>query len=124
MTITRYAGNPVLSAKDVPYDATLVFNAGVAKIGGEYVMVFRYDWGDMQHMVGPRGINLGIARSRDGIKWTVGPKPIWELCTGEIVRIYDPRITVIEGKIYLCFAVDTRHGIRGGIASTPDFEHF
>ena len=39
--IHRYPGNPVLSARDVPYPAALIFNAGVAKLQGKYVMVFR-----------------------------------------------------------------------------------
>ena len=44
--------------------------------------------------------------------------------TEEIVRVYDPRLTVIEGRCYLCFAADTPHGIRGGIAVTDDLEKF
>ena len=39
--VYRYAGNPILSARDVPYTAALIFNAGVAKYQGKYVMVFR-----------------------------------------------------------------------------------
>ena len=30
----RYEGNPLLSAKDMPYPATLVFNSGVTKYHG------------------------------------------------------------------------------------------
>ena len=41
----RHPLNPILSAKDVPYDASLVFNAGVCKWQGEYVMLFRNDHG-------------------------------------------------------------------------------
>ena len=41
--IKRHSGNPILSAKDVPYHATLVYNAGVTKYQGKYVMVFRND---------------------------------------------------------------------------------
>ena len=33
------------SAKDIPYPATLVFNAGVCKWQGKYVMLFRNDYG-------------------------------------------------------------------------------
>lgn len=37
--IHRYrAGEPVLSAKDIPYEADCIFNAGVAKYRGRYVM--------------------------------------------------------------------------------------
>ena len=40
-----------------------------------------------------------------------------------VKRIYDPRLTVIEGKIYMCFAVDTLHGICS-VATTDDFQKF
>ena len=36
---------PILTKGDIPYEAELVFNAGVAKIDGKYVMVFRNDYG-------------------------------------------------------------------------------
>ena len=30
----------------------------------------------------------------------------------------------MDGRVYMCFAVDTRHGVRGGIAVTDDFNKF
>ncbi|HUT33428.1 MAG TPA: glycoside hydrolase family 130 protein [Planctomycetota bacterium] len=121
--IQRHPTNPVLSARDVPYQATLVFNAGVTKFQGRYVMVFRNDYGTWGE---PRfeGTNLGLAFSDDGIRWRVEPKPCFELKDAEIQRAYDPRLTVLDGRVYMCFAVDTRHGVRGGIAVTDDFERF
>ncbi len=121
--ITRYAGNPVLSANDVPYLATLVFNAGVTKFQGKYVMVFRNDYGpaDEQRLI---GTNLGLAYSKDGIQWNVTPEPCFQMSDEEVIRAYDPRLTVMDGRCYMCFAVDTRHGLRGGIAVTDDFERF
>ena len=126
--------NPVLSAKDVPFDASLVFNAGVCKWQGEYVMLFRNDYGtkeeDWRAAVASGApnpgfsTNLGIARSRDGVHWTVGPKPVLAMRDDEILRVYDPRLTVVEGRVVLCFAMDTRHGLRGGVATTEDFERF
>ena len=43
--VVRYENNPVLSAKDIPYDAALIFNAGVVKYKGKYLMAFRDDYG-------------------------------------------------------------------------------
>lgn len=119
----RYENNPILTAKDVPYKATLVFNAGVAKFQGKYVMLFRNDFG---HIKGTdfEGTNIGLAHSDDGYSWKVEPKPCFQLADEEIIRVYDPRITVIEGRCYVCFAVDTKHGIRGGVAVTDDFDKF
>lgn len=122
--LTRHPANPILTASDVPYNARLVFNAGIAKIDGKYIMVFRNDWGDIPFRREPWGVNLGLATSDDGVHWTVKPEPVWEYSTDEIERVYDPRITVVDGQKYLCFAVDTKHGVRGGIATTEDFEHF
>lgn len=123
--IKRFPGNPVLAAKDIPYEATLIFNAGVVKYQGKYVMVFRNDYRyTKKGPFGFAGTNIGLAYSNDGISWEVQPKPCFQLEDAEIIRAYDPRLTVIEGRCYLCFAVDTRHGLRGGIAVTDDFEKF
>ncbi len=123
--ITRCPANPVLAAKDVPYPSQLVFNAGVTKYQGRYVMVFRNDFGP-----GPggspmlTGTNIGLAFSDDGVQWEVQPKPCFAIHDQEISRAYDPRLTVIEGRVAMCFAIDTRHGIRGGIAVTDDFDRW
>lgn len=119
--ITRCPANPLLSYKDVPYHATLIFNAGACKYQGRYVMAFRNDfgrWGDPNM----DGGNIGLAYSADGIKWDVQPKPCFSMYDGEILRAYDPRLTVIDGVVHMCFAVETRHGLCGGIARTTDFD--
>ncbi len=121
--IVRCPQNPVLSAKDVPYKADLVFNAGVAKYQGRYVMVFRNDYG-WNGSWSFEGTNIGLAVSDDGVNWTVEPQPCFRLESDEIRRAYDPRLTVIDGRVYMCFAVDTNHGLRGGIAVTDDFRDF
>ena len=36
---------PILQSSDLPYPSALVFNAGVIKYNGEYVMIFRNDYG-------------------------------------------------------------------------------
>jgi beta-1,4-mannooligosaccharide/beta-1,4-mannosyl-N-acetylglucosamine phosphorylase len=136
--IKRHPANPVLSREDVPYPTTLVFNAGVTKFNGRYVMVFRNDvgeWGNPSF----EGTNLGLAFSDDGVAWKVTSEPCWERDdvvaavalfyegrdpATEIIRAYDPRLTVLEGQCYMCFALDTLHGLRGGIARTEDFHTF
>lgn len=133
--IQRYASNPILQAADIPYDASLIFNAGVAKYQGRYVMIFRNDYGSTEEdwrpfregrvkTNPPFKTSLGLAFSDDGMKWDVQPKPCWQVHDDEILRVYDPRITVIDGVVHICFAMDTRHGVRGGIARTEDFSKF
>lgn len=116
--------NPILTYRDVPYEAALIFNAGVAKIGNKYVMLFRNDYGDYENHI-LRGTNLGLATSDDGVNWKVEPKPTFSWQDEEIHRMYDPRITVIDETVYICFALDTKHGVRGGIAKVEqDFSGF
>ena len=124
--IHRYnGGKHVLSKEDIPYPADLVFNAGVAKFNGKYIMVFRdgYErtpWGGTKYTV------IGIATSDDGKKWDVRPAPFMTcemMNDSDVTMVYDPRLTVIEGRLYICFAVDTKHGVRGGVAVTDDLEH-
>lgn len=123
--ITRYkGGQPVLSKQDIPYEADCIFNAGVTKFNGQYVMVFRND-----HQFDGVGAfakcNIGLAFSDDGFDWKVQDKPfltVEDMNDPEILKVYDPRLTVIEDVCYLCFAVDTKHGLRGGIARIHNFE--
>jgi beta-1,4-mannooligosaccharide/beta-1,4-mannosyl-N-acetylglucosamine phosphorylase len=139
--IRRYAGNPILTPRDIPYPSVQTYNAGFTKFQGKYVMVFRNDyqrteadWRAAREEAERTGapfkyprnvrINLGLAFSDDGYRWEVRPEPCLAIETDEIERIYDPRLTVLDGRCYLCFAVDTRHGVRGGIAVTDDFSRF
>ena len=122
---------PVLTKDDIPYDASLIFNAGVAKYKGRYVMVFRNDYGPTEETYPDVKFrtSLGFATSKNGIDWQVQNRTIFDnknlLPTDEIKRLYDPRITIIDEKPYLCMAMDTAHGVRGCIAEIDDnFEKF
>lgn len=134
-TLSRHPANPILAPERIPYPASLVFNAGVTKYQGRYVMVFRNDHGPTEAdwaLFCENGseqppefqTSLGLAFSDDGIHWEVEPTPCWEISNDEVLRVYDPRLTVIDGIVHLCFAMDTRHGVRGGIARTEDFSKF
>ncbi len=117
---------PVLTKDDIPYDASLIFNAGVAKFNGKYVMVFRNDYGPTEETF-PQikfRTSLGFAESEDGINWKVRDTALFDnknlLPEDELKRFYDPRITILDEKPYLCMAMDTRHGVRGCIAEVDD----
>lgn len=136
--VSRYAQNPILDSSMVPYPSSLTFNAGVARYEGRYVMVFRNDVFETTDPSSAHSTNLGFAESDDGLTWTVRPEPFLSLETakekgaafyanrdGAVVhRIYDPRITIVDGTPYVCFAMDTTHGVRAGIARTTDFDDF
>jgi beta-1,4-mannooligosaccharide/beta-1,4-mannosyl-N-acetylglucosamine phosphorylase len=136
--IKRYAGNPVLSAKDIPGPASFIFNAGIVKYQGRYIMLFRNDCFHPETRAF-QCIRLGMAYSNDGLVWEVQKNrlaienPLREAIAAhypyrdaskELLRVYDPRLTVVDGRCIVCFALDTLHGLRGGIAVTEDFEHF
>src|SRR5918993_1511398 len=81
-------------------------------------MLFRNDVGEWNN---PRfrGTNLGLAFS-DG---SDDPE-LMRATDGDLVRVYDPRLIPIDGRCYVCFACDTHHGLRGGVAVTEDFSSF
>ena len=126
--IKRSSLNPILSKKDIPYSAELIFNAGVCKFQNKYVMCFRNDYGSTKEdFVAGKGrlqTNIGLAFSDDGLNWEVAPKPVFEYHSADSRRAYDPRLSVIDNRCYLCFATDGDCGVCGGIAVTDDFEHF
>ncbi|WFB35977.1 glycoside hydrolase family 130 protein [Kiritimatiellota bacterium B12222] len=134
---------PVLTGSDFPFNAdkhrACVFNAGVAKVNGEYLMIFRNDYGHHEGTAAFDGSCLGLARSQDGIEWTCDPEPIltldmvreqWahafpeRLMPKELRRVYDPRVMMLDGEYIFCFAVDTAHGVCGGIARSTDLKTF
>ena len=120
--IKRCGSNPVLKAADIPYQSDLVFNAGIAKYQGRYVMIFRNDY-DYAGGCKFNGCNLGIAFSDNGIDWKVEEKPFFTLemlNDPNIRRVYDPRLTVIEDELFICFAMDVEHGIRGGVGKVKE----
>ncbi len=125
----------VLSKDDVPYDSALVFNAGVNRYQDGYVMLFRNDYGfcrkdfddfyaGISDNTTPK-TNIGAAYSKDGISWKVENEHVFELADDTISRAYDPRMTQLEdGSFGVCFAIDSRVGVRGGIATTTDMKNF
>ena len=128
--ITRYP-EVILSKDDVPYASDLTFNAGIVRQGDGYIMLFRNDYGCTQPEweAGKRfkGTNIGLARSKDGLKWQVEKEPVFELSKlgdPEFIRCYDPRITVLSDRYVVSFAIDTRHGVCGGFYETRDFRDY
>lgn len=119
--VNRYSGNPILTKTDVPYEVATVHNAGVVKHNGEYLMLFR------AHKHNGRSI-LGLARSRDGYRFTVDEKPFIEPATqGEFAEyeafgVEDPRITFIDGEYLITYSAYSQHGVRIGLAKTKNFQ--
>ena len=80
---------PVLSPDMVPYESALTFNAGIARWNDSYVMLFRNDYGfcakdfdDFYAGISDNTVpstNMGLAFSRDGVKWEIMPEPAFAM---------------------------------------------
>jgi len=112
--VKRYEGNPILVPEDVPYACKQVYNSSPVRTDDGYVMVLRIDQ--------PGRSFLGLARSDDGLKWTVEPKPFMTPEGVEENAVNDPRITRVGDDYIICYCADTSIGIRLGIAVTRDFK--
>jgi len=113
--ITRFSGNPILTKEDVPYPVATVHNAAVVKHSHEYIMIFR------SHRLNGRSI-LGLARSSDGYKFKVDPKPFMTPSDEyDEYGVEDPRITYIDGTYLITYSAYSRYGVRVGLARTEDF---
>jgi len=119
---TKYAGNPVVQASDLPGGIMYVLNPGAVKHNGEYILMM-----DAHTLTTP--IVFWLARSRDGIRFTPDPAPIrnWPRLAAATVEscVYDPRITRIDGEYVIMYASHTPgRGVRTGVVKTRDFAGF
>lgn len=120
--VRRYPGNPILTPNDMPVAASGIYNSGVVKHNGRYVMLCRVESIDISNF-------FFVATSDDGYHFTVSPQPIpmpqdetyWKYADE---MIYDPRITPLEGQYYITFAAHSSYGVRIGLMCTQDFETF
>ena len=120
---TRHPANPILHSGNMPFPASLVFNPGVVRFRDRYLMVFRYEYGHFDGLL-LEHTRLGKAWSSDGVHWETEGELPFHPEHPDIKRIYDPRLTVLENRLYLSFAADTHHGIRAGLAVSDDAETF
>ena len=119
--VTRYQGNPILTKDDIPYKVETVHNAGVTKYNDKYMMLFR------SHKDNGRSI-IGLAESDDGFNFTSTSEPFMTpskdglFAEYEAFGVEDPRITFLEGVYYITYSAYSKHGVRIGLAKTPDFK--
>ena len=69
--------------------------------------------------------HLRVARSRDGVHFTVDPEAAIAPDTGlEEYGVEDPRITLIDGSFHITYVSVSRWGITTSLATTNDFRTF
>ena len=121
----RYEGNPILTGKDFPPEADIkyVFNSGIVKYKGIYMMVCRTENSALFD-------RFWIAESTDGYHFKPRPKPIdmphddpeFKEYAGSMY--YDPRTTQIGDAYYICHAAHSGHTCRLSLVKTVDFKKF
>ncbi len=116
----RCKQNPLITAKNIPYQVNTVFNAGAADLGDEVVLLLRIESTSGRS-------HLTVAKSKDGItNWQVEDRALMHAGEGhryEEFGLEDCRITWMEelGFWALTYTSYTEHGPAIGIAKTNDF---
>jgi len=116
----RYKGNPIVSAKAVPY-ANSIHNSAIVQFGKGFAGVFRVDGKDLY-------ARLHVGWSKDGIHWDINPEPL-KMKSGDPDVIvneysYDPRVTRIGSTYYVTWCNSNHLGPLIGLAITKDFKTF
>ncbi len=120
----RHAANPILTARDWPYPAHTVFNAGACQVGDETILLVRVE--------DRRGhSHLTVARSKDGVSsWQIDSKPSFAPdpanYSEEAWGVEDPRLTWIEdrGRWIIAYTAYSPSGPLVSLAETKDFISF
>lgn len=129
----RHPENPILTARDWPYPAHTVFNAGACQVpegiiapvsgSGETVLLVRVE--------DRRGhSHLTVARSVDGVtNWRIDPKPSFSTdptSAEETWGVEDPRLTWVEerGEWIIAYTAYSPSGPMVSLARTKDFTSF
>ena len=118
--IHRYRGNPLITIEDLPLGCSDIWNAGVVRFRGEYLLLLT-----VETLEGLSCIYL--THGTDGHQFVVEPRPFMTasehgpFAQYESFGIRDPRITEIDGTYYITFLADSQSGKRSGLARTKDF---
>lgn len=123
----RHEINPILTRTDIPpippelLDVTSVFNPGAIKDGDTYRLILRVQSRSRETF-------LVMAESTDGVSFKVENKIIHfegiENVKDKVFHIYDARISKLEGRFYIMFAMDMPDGCQLGLGVTDDFLSF
>ena len=125
--MNRHPKNPILTRKNIPdiypnmIDATSVFNPGAIKYKDKYILILR---------VQNRGRETFLmkAESSNGVDFKADNKLIdfkgIEKVKERIYHCYDARVTFLDGRYYLMFAMDMETKCGLGLAVTDNFEDY
>ena len=119
--VHRYKGNPLIGIEDLPFRCSDIWNAGVVRFEGEYLLLLTVETSE--------GLgNIYAAHGRDGLHFSIESRPLLSACTCQVCSCYttfgvrDPRITEIDGRYYITFVAGSESGKRIGLVRTKDFK--
>ena len=116
----RYPHNPIISAKDLPYEVNSVFNPGATIHQGNVLLLVRVE--------DKRGIShITLARSKDGFgNWEMNDEPFITPSRDEYTEygVEDPRVTYLfEEDLYaITYTAYSRLGPMVCLSLTKDFK--
>lgn len=128
MQLERYEGNPILKPNPENWwESYTVFNPGAVLKDGKVYLLYRAVGEHKQYIS-----RLGLAISGDGFNFErVSTKPVFE--PGRAYDRWaceDPRITELEGEIYITYVALSKPALTSGklsytaLLSTKDFRNF
>jgi predicted GH43/DUF377 family glycosyl hydrolase len=120
----RDAANPILTARDWPYPAHTVFNAGACQVGDETLLLARVEDRRGQS-------HLTVARSTDGVSnWHIDSRPSFAPDPANYAEeawgVEDARLTWVEdrGEWVIAYTAYSPSGPLVSLATTKDFLTF
>ena len=123
MEIKKYDKNPLITGKDVRFKVNSIFNPGVTKYNGKYLLLCRVEM--------PTGkSSFVLAESKDGYNFKVEDNPVLtpedhnEFYEFVEWGIEDARITKIENTYYLTYTGYSKHMPVVILSETKDFKTF
>jgi predicted GH43/DUF377 family glycosyl hydrolase len=121
--LTRYEGNPLITAADIPFTCNTVFNGSTVKVGNRYFILLRVE--------GQHGYSVfALGHSRNGYDFKIDRLPVMAPAQDgpmhkyETSGVEDPRITVIDGTAYIIYTAYSGYGPAMALATTQDFVTF
>jgi len=102
MKLARYEGNPILQPRGYGWESVAVFNPTAIHKGGKIHLLYRAvgDYADYASQVGYAAFDEELRLLSRSEEPVFGPdQRLWE------VSVEDPRLTEIEGELYMTYVV-------------------
>jgi predicted GH43/DUF377 family glycosyl hydrolase len=118
--VSRWEGNPILSLRDLPFQAGDIHNAGAVRHAGQCILLVT-----IENLQGDCAIYRAV--SEDGRRFRIDDTPILSGFDAKAIMPYeehgvrDARITSFGDTYYLVYLAESGHGVRLALAKTEDF---